>query len=79
MSGGTVIMDCEVGGDPLPDVLWRRTSDGGNMPLDRIKVLEDRGLKIDHVSAQDEGVYTCEADNSAGALSVSAKLSVYCK
>ncbi|XP_065215201.1 protein sax-3-like [Planococcus citri] len=77
MAGGSVIMDCEVGGDPLPDVLWRRTSDGGNMPLNRIKVLEDRGLKIDQISAQDEGVYTCEADNSAGALSVSARLTVH--
>jgi len=22
-----------VGGEPLPDVLWRRTASGGNMPL----------------------------------------------
>lgn len=72
-------MDCEVGGDPLPDVLWRRTADGGNMPLSRIKVLEDRGLKIDHVTPQDEGEYTCEADNSVGTLSVTARLTVHCK
>lgn len=79
MAGGSVIMDCEVGGDPMPDVLWKRTADGGNMPLNRIKVLEDRGLKIDHVTPLDEGEYTCEADNSVGSLSVSAKLTVHCK
>ena len=29
----SVIFQCRVGGDPLPDVLWRRTASGGNMPL----------------------------------------------
>lgn len=77
MSGSSVILDCEVGGDPLPDVLWRRTAGGGNMPLARIRVLEDRGLKIDHVTPQDEGEYICEADNAVGTLSMSAKLTVH--
>lgn len=79
MSGSSVILDCEVGGDPLPDVLWRRTAGGGNMPLARIRVLEDRGLKIDHVTPQDEGEYICEADNAVGTLSMSAKLTVHCE
>lgn len=31
--GASVIFQCRIGGDPLPDVLWRRTASGGNMPL----------------------------------------------
>lgn len=31
--GTSVIFQCRIGGDPLPDVLWRRTASGGNMPL----------------------------------------------
>lgn len=79
MSGSSVILDCEIGGDPVPDVLWRRTAGGGNMPLTRIRVLDDRALRIDHVTPQDEGEYICEADNSVGTLAVSAKLIVHCK
>lgn len=33
VTGSSVIFQCRVGGDPLPDVLWRRTATGGNMPL----------------------------------------------
>lgn len=29
----SVTFQCRVGGDPMPDVLWRRTASGGNMPL----------------------------------------------
>lgn len=29
--GGFAILQCRVGGDPVPDVLWRRST--GNMPL----------------------------------------------
>lgn len=31
--GSSVVFQCRIGGDPLPDVLWRRTASGGNMPL----------------------------------------------
>lgn len=33
VTGSSVIFQCRVGGEPLPDVLWRRTASGGNMPL----------------------------------------------
>ena len=77
MSGSSVVMDCDIGGDPVPDVLWRRTANGGNMPLGRVHVLDNKGLKIDHVTLQDEGEYICETDNSVGTLSLSAKLEVH--
>lgn len=31
--GSSVTFQCRVGGEPLPDVLWRRSASGGNMPL----------------------------------------------
>ncbi|CAG5009829.1 unnamed protein product [Parnassius apollo] len=76
-TGGSVTFQCRVGGDPLPDVLWRRTAGGGNMPLGRVKVLDDRSLRLDNIVLGDEGEYTCEADNSVGAVSASGYLTVY--
>ncbi|XP_025832405.1 roundabout homolog 2-like, partial [Agrilus planipennis] len=72
----TVEFSCSVGGDPLPDVMWRRNASGGTMPLGRVRVLEDRSLRLERITVQDEGRYTCEADNPAGALTTSAYLTV---
>ena len=76
-TGGSVTFQCRVGGDPLPDVLWRRTAAGGNMPLGRVKVLDDRSLRLDNVILGDEGEYACKAENSVGAVSASGYLTVY--
>lgn len=78
-TGGSVTFQCRVGGDPLPDVLWRRTAGGGNMPLGRVKVLDDRSLRLDKVILDDEGEYSCEAENTVGAVSASGYLTVYGK
>lgn len=78
-TGGGVTFQCRVGGDPLPDVLWRRNAAGGNMPLGRVKVLDDRSLRLEDVTISDEGEYTCEAENLVGAVSASGFLTVYGK
>lgn len=75
--GSTIEFSCAVGGDPLPDVLWRRVAPGGTMPLGKVRVLEDRTLRLDQVSLLDQGKYTCEADNFAGAITASAMLVVH--
>ncbi|KAJ8911147.1 hypothetical protein NQ315_008332 [Exocentrus adspersus] len=75
--GSTVDFSCAVGGDPVPDVLWRRTAPGGTMPLGRVRVLEDRTLRLEEVTLLDQGRYTCDADNFAGAVSASALLTVH--
>lgn len=77
LAGSTVEFSCGVGGDPLPDVLWRRNSPGGTMPLGRVRVLEDRTLRLERITLTDEGRYICEADNPAGSLTASATLTVY--
>ncbi|XP_054281738.1 protein sax-3-like [Macrosteles quadrilineatus] len=73
--GGTVTFTCVVGGDPLPDVMWRRG--GGNMPLGRVTVLQDRSLKIQSVTVEDQGEYVCDVDNAVGSLVASAVLTVH--
>ncbi|TMW49609.1 hypothetical protein DOY81_005313 [Sarcophaga bullata] len=75
--GASVIFQCRIGGDPLPDVLWRRTASGGNMPLRRVTVLEDRSLKLDDITLDDMGEYTCEADNAVGSITATGTLIVH--
>ncbi|XP_070489904.1 protein sax-3-like [Chironomus tepperi] len=77
VTGSSVIFQCRVGGEPLPDVLWRRTASGGNMPLDRVHILEDRSLKIDNITMEDVGEYICEADNGVGAIVAAGMLLVH--
>lgn len=74
--GETVEFSCAVGGDPLPDILWRRNAPGGTMPLGRVRVLEDRSLRLERIVLADQGRYICEADNPAGAFTASATLTV---
>lgn len=76
VEGSSVTFQCRVGGDPLPDVLWRRSASGGNMPLDRVHILEDRSLRVDNVIIEDEGEYSCEADNVVGAIAATGILHV---
>lgn len=63
----------------MPDVLWRRTASGGNMPLDRVHILEDRSLRLENVAVEDEGEYSCEADNAVGSISSTGTLTVHSK
>lgn len=78
LAGGSVEFQCRVGGDPQPDVLWRRTAGGGSgMPLGRVHILEDRSLRLENVEPEDEGEYSCEADNGVGVATASATLTVH--
>jgi len=42
--GSSVVFQCRIGGDPLPDVLWRRTASGGNMPLRKFSWLHSASI-----------------------------------
>lgn len=77
LAGQSVEFACHVGGDPLPDVLWRRTAAGGSMPLGRVHVLEDRSLRLENVVPEDQGQYSCEADNAVGAITATGFLTVH--
>ncbi|XP_039438297.1 roundabout homolog 1-like [Culex pipiens pallens] len=77
VAGRSVVFQCRVGGEPIPDVLWRRSASGGNMPLGRVHILEDRSLKIDDITVDDMGEYSCEADNAVGSITASGNLVVH--
>lgn len=68
---------CRVGGDPSPEILWRRND--GKMPIGRAHILDDKSLRIEKVTSQDQGTYICDADNAVGAISASATLTVHCE
>ena len=79
LAGNSVDFECKVGGDPRPDVLWRRTANRGNMPIERLSILADRSLRLNSVTVEDQGDYICEADNRVGTISGFGTLTVHCK
>lgn len=42
-------------------------------------VLEDRSLKLDDVTLEDMGEYSCEADNAVGGITATGILTVHGK
>ncbi|XP_046817776.1 roundabout homolog 2-like isoform X2 [Vespa crabro] len=68
---------CRVGGDPQPDILWRRND--GKMPIGRAHILDDKSLRIERVIPEDQGTYICDAENEVGAISANAVLTVHSK
>nr|XP_003923602.1 roundabout homolog 3 isoform X1 [Saimiri boliviensis boliviensis] len=66
---------CEVKGDPPPRLSWRK--EDGELPTGRYEIRSDHSLWIGHVSAEDEGTYTCVAENSVGRAEASGSLSVH--
>ncbi|XP_067326800.1 roundabout homolog 3 isoform X1 [Anolis sagrei] len=71
----TVNFQCEVQGDPVPTSRWRKEE--GDLPRGRSEVQNDNSLRISRVSAEDEGTYTCVAENSVGKSEASGSLSVH--
>ncbi|XP_004874532.1 roundabout homolog 3 [Heterocephalus glaber] len=66
---------CEVQGDPPPHLHWRK--EDGELPTGRYEIQSDHSLWIGRVSAEDEGTYTCVAENSVGRVEASGSLSVH--
>ncbi|XP_007433382.1 roundabout homolog 3 [Python bivittatus] len=71
----TVNFHCEVQGDPVPTSRWRKEE--GELPRGRSEVQNDNTLRISRVNAEDEGTYTCVAENSVGKSEASGSLSVH--
>ncbi|KAM6234885.1 roundabout homolog 3 [Spheniscus humboldti] len=72
---GTAEFPCEAVGDPQPAARWRKEE--GEMPPGRWEVLPDNTLRISRLRAEDEGTYTCVADNSVGRSEASGTLTVH--
>ncbi|KAM7170269.1 neural cell adhesion molecule L1-like protein isoform 1-T2 [Macrochelys suwanniensis] len=65
IKGGVLLLECIAEGLPTPHLNWIKV--GRDLPKDRA-VTESFGkiLKIEQVSAADEGTYECTASNSVG-------------
>jgi hypothetical protein len=61
LAGEDVLLACQVGGDPQPDVQWRRQD--RDIDIEKVKIIPGKGLRIDSVHPSDEGTYVCEASN----------------
>ncbi|NXK44421.1 ROBO3 protein, partial [Chauna torquata] len=70
----TAEFPCEALGDPRPTARWRK--EDGELPPGRWELLADNTLRISRVRAEDEGTYTCVAENSVGKSEASGTLVV---
>ncbi|XP_042213023.1 protein sax-3-like isoform X2 [Homarus americanus] len=77
-AGSTVELVCRVGGDPPPEVFWRRVEPPGELPLGRMALEENsQVLRIHHVAPEDQGVYSCQAENPVGSVAANITLNVH--
>nr|XP_042899314.1 hemicentin-1 isoform X1 [Parasteatoda tepidariorum] len=63
--GSNVFLDCKVNGEPKPSVAWFKD----NIPIlkqERILIFPNSTLEIVAAQIDDEGVYSCLANNSLG-------------
>nr|XP_033486589.1 roundabout homolog 2 isoform X11 [Epinephelus lanceolatus] len=73
----TVEFRCQVQGDPQPNVRWRK--DDIDVPRGRYEIKYDKDdyvLRVKKASINDEGTFTCVAENRVGKLEASASLTV---
>ncbi|KAJ8411297.1 hypothetical protein AAFF_G00173030 [Aldrovandia affinis] len=78
-AGATARLECAAGGHPAPQIAWQK--DGGtDFPAARERRMhvmpEDDVFFIVDVKTEDIGVYSCTAQNSAGAILANATLTV---
>ncbi|XP_029637043.1 inactive tyrosine-protein kinase 7 isoform X1 [Octopus sinensis] len=69
-AGSDVILRCVIQGNPVPSILWYRNKFRifNTDKNERIKIMEDESrLKLSQVTASENGVYSCRAENIAGA------------
>lgn len=77
--GATARLECAARGHPAPVIAWQK--DGGtDFPAARERRMhvmpDDDVFFITSVKAEDMGVYSCTAQNTAGAASANATLTV---
>ncbi|KAM4687209.1 kazal-type serine protease inhibitor domain-containing protein 1-like [Rhinophrynus dorsalis] len=87
LTGQSVILGCEVSGQPLAELEWKKEGSEGTLPGESSHmIVQTRGgpqrhqvtgwLQIHRVREGDAGLYICRAWNSFGEVSASAKLKV---
>lgn len=66
-AGDTILLKCEVVGEPMPVVHWQRNQEDLFLsPADaRVAVLPSGALQISRIQPGDSGIYRCLAKNPA--------------
>ena len=72
--GTTIQMACQAEGSPTPTIKWLK--DGHEMNSPRFNVRPDGSLVVQNVSEEDEGMYSCIADNGVEKRSAEARLTL---
>lgn len=76
-NGTSYQLNCSATGDPDPTYKWTRNGKP-NVP-NSATTLNSSLLKIDPVTIENEGIYTCTVQNIQGNASSTAKITVYGK
>ncbi|XP_044748166.1 interference hedgehog-like isoform X2 [Coccinella septempunctata] len=66
VKGSSVLLECAAIGNPVPRVFWYKQN--GQLPQHRTELMSG-GLKINNITASDEGVYICNHTNNYGTVS----------
>ncbi|XP_061737833.1 immunoglobulin superfamily DCC subclass member 3-like isoform X2 [Nerophis ophidion] len=75
-AGGSAVFSCSATGVPEPHIIWLKN---GKVlrPSANVKLANgNTTLAVTHIAANDEAIYQCVAENSAGANQASARLAV---
>ena len=75
--GQTALLKCTAEGHPPPQVTWSKVK--SSLPVGRHVVESSGALIIKNVKPEDDGVYSCRAENLLGSVNASAKLTVQCE
>ncbi|XP_077950365.1 immunoglobulin superfamily DCC subclass member 3-like isoform X3 [Gasterosteus aculeatus] len=75
-AGGSAVFSCTASGAPEPHLIWLKN---GKLlkPIGNVKLTNgNTTLAITQITAQDEAIYQCIAENSAGTNQASARLAI---
>ena len=73
----TATLKCTTVGNPPPKVTWSKLN--SMFPVGRHEVESSGALIVKDVRPEDDGVYSCRAENFFGSLNATVKLTVQCK
>ena len=72
--GQAAFLKCTADSHPPPRVTWSKLN--SSLPFGRHVVESSGSLVVKNVKSEDDGVYSCTAENLLGSVNASAKLTV---
>ncbi|RUS85386.1 hypothetical protein EGW08_006871, partial [Elysia chlorotica] len=65
--GSDVLLKCQISGNPTPKIYWYR-NDYRVFPVNSNVQENGQRLRLSNISAEQNGVYSCKAENTAGTV-----------